>query len=107
MIRVGARLGGHTDLPELAAQFGGVHAGLDLELLQGINRRQENVRIEVDVGVVRAVEREVVPFTPTAADGNLLLRPIAALARARRTHRPGRKARRHVRRQLTILSCVR
>ena len=81
VIRVAARLGRHAHLAQLAPKLGRVHAGLHFEFLQRIDRRQEDVRIEVHIRVINAVQREVIPLAPTAADRQLLRRPIAALPR--------------------------
>ena len=79
VIRVAARLGRHAHLAQLAPKLGRVHPGLHFEFLQRIDRRQEDVRIEVHIRVINAVQREVIPLAPTAADRQLLRRPIAAL----------------------------
>ena len=57
---VRAGLGDDVHLAGGAAELGRVDAGLHLELFERVDRRQQNVRIEIDVGVVRAVECVVV-----------------------------------------------
>jgi hypothetical protein len=61
---VRARFGDDVDLTRATSEFGRVNAGLDLELLQRIDRWQEDIGVEVDVGVVDAVQRVVVELAP-------------------------------------------
>ena len=56
------RLGDHVHLARLAPEFGGVDAGLHFEFFERVHRRQKDIRVEVDVGVVHAVQRVVVEF---------------------------------------------
>ena len=55
------------DLSGGLAELGRVDTGLDLELLQGVNRRTHDERIEVRIGVLDAVQREAVVLLPLAA----------------------------------------
>ena len=89
VIVVGARLGGDVDLCRLAAELGRIDAGLNLELLQRVDGRLDDVGVEVRVGVVDAVEREVVEVAALAGDRDVLVR------RGRRPDaiRPGRRCR--------------
>ena len=75
-----ARLGDDVHLAGGASELGRVDAGLHLEFFERVNRRQEDVGVEVDVGVVDAVERVVVELAPLAGDGNLLVGARAALS---------------------------
>ena len=61
VILVGAGLGRDVDLPGGASELGRVDAGLHLELLERIHRRQHDVQIEIDIGVRDAVQRVVAP----------------------------------------------
>src|SRR5215813_8165539 len=60
MICVAAGLGKHVDLRALVAELGGVNTDLNFELLNRVNRRKDDIRIEIRVGVIDAVERVVV-----------------------------------------------
>ena len=80
---VRARLRDHVHLARLAPEFGGVDAGLHLEFFERVDRRQEDVGVEVDVGVVDAVERVVVEFAALPGNRQLLVGARAALAVAR------------------------
>src|SRR3981081_19193 len=61
-------------------EFGGVDTGLHFEFLQGVDRRQEGVGVEVDVGVCDTVERIVVELAALATDREVLSRPASSLA---------------------------
>ena len=61
VVFIGAGFGGNVDLPGCPAELRGIDPGLDLELLQGIDRRLQNVGVEIDVGVGDAVQRVVLP----------------------------------------------
>ena len=63
---VRARFRDHVHLARPTPEFGGVDAGLHLELFERVDRRQEDIGVEVDVGVVDAVERVVVEFAALA-----------------------------------------
>ena len=76
---VRAGLGDDVHLAGRAAELGRVDAGLHLELFERVDRRQQNIRVEVDVGVVRAVERVVVELAPLPGDRDLLVGARAAL----------------------------
>ena len=80
---VGAGFGDHVHLARRTAELGGIHAGLHLEFLERVHRRQEDVGVEVDVGVVHAVEGVVVEFAALTRDRQLLVGAAAALAIAR------------------------
>ena len=67
------RLGDDVHLAGGAAELGRVDAGLHFEFLERVDRRREDVGVEIDVGVVDAVERVVVEFPPLARDGDLLV----------------------------------
>ena len=77
------RLGHDVHLAGGASELRGVDAGLHLELFQRVDRRQEDVGIEIDVGVVDAVERVVVELAALAGNGDLLVGARTALAVAR------------------------
>ena len=80
---VGARFRDHVHLARLAAEFRGVDAGLDLELLERVDRGEKDVGVEVDVGVVDAVERVEVELAALARNRQLLGGARAALPGAR------------------------
>ena len=82
MVRVGTAFGRHVHLTDASTEFRRIDAALNLELLQRVDRRQQDVGIEVHIGVVHAIECVVVPLAPAATDGQLLCGPIAALAGA-------------------------
>ena len=69
---VRARLGGHVDLTRLSAEFRRIDPRLHLELLQRIDRRHEDVGVEIDVGVVDPIQREVVELATLTRDRELL-----------------------------------
>ena len=77
---VRARLGDHVHLTRGAAELGRVDARLHLEFFQRVHRREKDVGVEVDVGVVHAVERVVVELAPLARNRDLLVGARAALA---------------------------
>ncbi len=62
--------------PSCPAELSRINPGLDLELLEGVHRRLEDVRVEVDVGVGDSVQREVLPRrAPTGnSDGHIAAR---------------------------------
>src|SRR5262249_52025862 len=72
-------LGRHIDLRCGAPEFGRKDSGLNLELLQRIDRWQEDIGVEVHVGILHAVEREVVELAALASDRNVLLSALAPL----------------------------
>ena len=80
---VRARLGHDVHLARGPSELRRVDAGLHLEFFQRVDRRQEDVGVEVDVGVVDAIERVVVELAPLARNGNLLVGARAALSIAR------------------------
>src|SRR5207244_3083828 len=57
---VRSRLRRNIDLGGGAPELGRKDSGLDLELLQSVDRGQEDVGVEVHVGVLHAVQREVI-----------------------------------------------
>ena len=77
---VRARLGDDVHLSRGASELGRVDAGLHLEFFQRVHRWEEDVGVEVDVGVVDAVERVVVELAPLAGNRNLLVGPRPALS---------------------------
>ena len=77
---VRARFRDHVHLARPTAEFGGIHAGLHLEFLERVDRRQEDIGVEVDVGVVHAVERVEVELAALPRNRELLVGARAALA---------------------------
>ena len=75
---VAARLGDDVHLRALVTELGRVDAGLDLELLDRIDRRQGDVVVEVRVGVTDAVERVVVEEDALTTGGDGLRGALAA-----------------------------
>ena len=74
------RLGDDVHLAGGAAELRRIDAGLHFEFFERVDRRQEDVGVEIDVGVVDAVERVVVELAPLAGDRDLLAGARAALA---------------------------
>ena len=86
---VAARLGEHVHLRAFVPKLRRINADLNLELLNGIDGGKGDIRIEVHVHVVDAVERVVIEEDALPAGGYRLLGAIAALAGARL---PGRRS---------------
>src|SRR5262249_7614094 len=53
--------GGDVHLPGGASELGGIDPRLDLEFLEGFDGREDDIEIEIDVGVGDPVERVVAP----------------------------------------------
>src|SRR5215467_2009100 len=87
MICVAAGLGEHVDLRRLMPELRGVNTELNFELLNGINGRKHDVGIEIRVGVINAVEREVVEHDALPAGGYGLRGAVAALTGTRLARR--------------------
>src|SRR5262249_54079914 len=68
------------NLRGVAAELGWVDAGLDLEFLKSINGGQDHVGVEVGIGVLDAIEREMVEHDSLPGNSNRLAGAIAALA---------------------------
>ncbi len=66
MVFVRARFRGDVHLSGFAAELRGINAGLHLEFLQSLHRRQKYVGIEVDVGVGDAIQGVVCPSGASA-----------------------------------------
>src|SRR4030095_9037064 len=97
MICVAAGFGEHVDLSALMPELRGENADLNLELLNRINRGKRDIRIEVRVGVIDAVERVVVEHDALPARRYRLGGAVATLPR---TGLPrGRRQSVHVRRE--------
>ena len=60
------------------AELGRVDAGLNLELLQRVDRRQDGVSVEIHIGVVNSIQREIVEILPLAGNRYLLFTARAA-----------------------------
>ena len=73
-------LGQNIDLRCGAPELGRKDSGLNLELLQCIDGWQEDIGVEVHVGILHAVEGEVVELAPLAGDRNVLLSALSPLA---------------------------
>ncbi len=76
---VRSRLGRNIDLRGGAPELGRKDSGLDLELLQRVDRWQENISVEVDVRILHAIQGEVVELASLASDRNILLSARPAL----------------------------
>src|SRR5436309_12046910 len=76
---VRSRLGRNIDLRGGAPELGRKDSGLDLELLQRVDRWQENIGVEVDVRILHAIQGEVVELASLARDRNILLSARPAL----------------------------
>src|SRR5436190_4598085 len=79
VICVAAGLGEHVDLRALMPELRGVNTDLDFELLNGVNGGKDDIRIEIRVGVIDAVESVVVEHDSLPARGYGLLGAIATL----------------------------
>src|SRR5262249_61392584 len=79
MISVAAGLGEHIDLSALMSELSGVNTNLNFELLNRINRRKNDIGIEIRVGVIDAVERVVVEHDALPARGDGLTGAVTAL----------------------------
>jgi hypothetical protein len=66
-------------------EFGGIHACLHFEFLQRIDRRKDDVRVEIGIGVAYAVERVIVIHDAMSAGRDRLVGAVAALPRPRLT----------------------
>src|SRR5262245_41263592 len=75
-----AGFGDDVHLAGGAAELRRIDAGLYFEFLERVDGRQEDVGVEIDVGVVDAVERVVIELAPLARDGDLLVGTRAPLA---------------------------
>src|SRR5438093_1089989 len=73
-------LGRNIDLGCGAPELGRKDSGLNLELLQRIDRWQEDIGVEVHVGILHAVQGEVVELAALARDRNVLLSALSPLA---------------------------
>ena len=82
MVFIGSALGGDVHLRGFVPELGRVNAGLHFEFLQGVDGGQEQVGIEIDVGVGHAVKGEVIELAAHSGDRELLLGTVAPLARA-------------------------
>ena len=66
---VSAAFQNHVDLGAAAVpELGRVVAGLNLELLNGVDRRQSHILVDVGIVVVHAVKQEVVRLLAGAVD---------------------------------------
>ena len=101
---IASGLGRHVDLRGLASKLRGIDSGLHLKLLQGVDRRLNDVRIEVRIGVINAVQCEIVEVAAVPRYGNILVGAVAPLARAGLTGAPEAVA--HVGRQRDQLQIV-
>src|SRR5438552_7189100 len=79
MICVAAGLGEHVDLSALMPELRGVNTELNFELLNGINGGKDDIGIEIRVGVIDAVEGEVVEHDALPARGYGLGGAVATL----------------------------
>ena len=95
VILVGPALRGHVNLAGCVTEFGRVNPALHFELLQHVHIGQNEIRVEIRIGVGHPVQRVIVPGRARAGDGHVLRRPVAALP-DRRLPLAG-ESRRHVR----------
>src|SRR5262249_14754617 len=77
---VSSRLGRSVDLSCCAPELGREDSGLHFELLQSIDRRQDHVRVEVDIRILHTIQCEVVERAPLACDRDILRCTRATLA---------------------------
>jgi len=67
-----ACLGRDIDLARFAAKLGGIDSALHLELLQRVDGRQNDVRVEIDIRVLHAIEREVIVHAALSGQRDVL-----------------------------------
>src|SRR4030095_5031081 len=79
MIFVPAGLRKHVDLGALMPELGRGDTNLNFELLNGVNRREDDIGIEIRVSVIDAVERVVVEHDALPARRYGLVGAVAAL----------------------------
>ena len=70
---IGPRASCRVDLRDSPAVFGVEQTRLDLEFLQRVDRRLDHIGIEVGVGVVDAIQREIIEVASIASDGDILI----------------------------------
>ena len=91
VILVRARLCRDVDLRRLTAELGRIDTGLDLELLQRVDRRLNYVSVEVRIGIVDTIEGEVIEVAALPCDRDVLVRTRLRLAASL----PGPRCRNH------------
>src|SRR5262249_52247965 len=74
-----ARFGRGVDLRGGAAKLRGRNSGLDVELVQGIDRRPDDVGIKVNVSVFHSVERVIVVLQTLPGNRIRFGSPLATL----------------------------
>src|SRR6266571_291187 len=79
MIGVAPGFGEHVDLRALMSELRGVNTGLNFELLNGVNGGEDDIGIEIRVGIIDAVEGVVVKHDALPARGYGLVGTVAAL----------------------------
>src|SRR5690349_17082848 len=78
VVGVGARFGRDIDLARFAAEFSGIDARLNLELLKSVYGRQKRIDIKVHVRVGYAIQRVIGERPPVACDRERYFSPIVA-----------------------------
>ena len=79
MKAVASGLGGDINLASGAAKLGREDAGLHLELLNGVDGGQENIKVKADIGVVNPIQREIIELAALAGDRDVLGAALAPL----------------------------
>ncbi len=79
MKAVASGLGRDVDLAGGAAELGREDAGLNLELLNGVDRGQENIKVKADIGVVDSIQSEIIELAALAGDRDVLGAALAPL----------------------------
>src|SRR5882724_7952021 len=79
MKAVASGLGGDIHLAGSAAKFGREDAGLHLELLNGVDGGQENIKVKADIGVVDPIQSEIIELAALAGDCDVLGGALASL----------------------------
>src|SRR5262245_60607966 len=77
---VSSRLGRSVDLSCRAPELGREDSRLHFEFLQGFNRWQDYVGVEVDIRILHTIQCEVVERAPLACDRDILRCTRATLA---------------------------
>src|SRR5882762_6670509 len=79
MKAVATGLGGDINLAGGAAELGREDAGLHLELLNGVDGGQENIKVKADIGVVDSIQSEIIDLAALAGARNVLGAALAPL----------------------------
>src|SRR5207249_11515545 len=79
MIGVAPGLGEHVDLRAMMSELRGVNTVLNFELLNGVIGGEDDIGIEIRVGIIDAVESVVVKHDPLSASVYGMVGTVAVL----------------------------